>query len=51
VAGKHARCAELRRAKLRARFRLIHQTSYWVSGAKEMAAIKTILIIVNSIVP
>jgi hypothetical protein len=37
--------------KLHALFRLIRQTSYWLSDANEMAAIKTILIIVNSIVP
>jgi hypothetical protein len=32
----------------RAVFRFIRQTSYWLNGANEMAAINTILIIVNS---
>jgi hypothetical protein len=32
----------------RALFRFIRQSSYWVSDANEMAAVKTILIIVNS---
>jgi len=31
----------------RAVFRFIRQSSYWVTDANEMAAIKTILIIVN----
>jgi hypothetical protein len=35
----------------RALFRFIRQTSYWVSDANEMAAINTILIIVNRIAP
>jgi hypothetical protein len=41
----------IKAAQLRALFRLIRQTSYWLSDANEMAAIKTILIIVNSYVP
>ena len=37
-------------ARNRAAFRYIRKTSYWQSDANEMAAIKTILIIVNSYV-
>ena len=33
---------------MRALVRFIRKTSYWQSDANEMAAIKTILIIVNS---
>jgi hypothetical protein len=41
----------IKAAQLRALFRFIRQTSYWLSDANEMAAINTILIIVNSNVP
>jgi len=38
-------------AQQRALSRFIRQTSYWLSDANEMVAIKTILIIVNRFAP